>query len=67
MTQPVLRVAVRRFGPFESAIRKQFEAFCAETGVDAGIEPVAMDLEDLSNTMFERAASRTAPGISASS
>ena len=53
MTRPVLRVAVRRFGPFESAIRKQFEAFRDETGVDADIEPVAMDLEDLSNTMFE--------------
>ena len=53
MTQPVLRVAVRRFGPFESAIRKQFEAFRAATGVDAGIEPVAMDLEDLSHTMFD--------------
>ena len=32
MTRPVLRVAVRRFGPFESAIRKQFAAFCDATG-----------------------------------
>lgn len=53
MTRPVLRVAVRRFGPFETAIRKQFESFCNDNGVDAEIEPVAMDLEELSRSMFE--------------
>ena len=53
MTPPTLRVAVRRFGPFETAIRKQFETFCADTGLDAAIEPVAMDLNDLSRSMFD--------------
>ena len=53
MTRPALRVAVRRFGPFETAIRKQFEAFCAETGENAAIEPVAMDLEGLTRAMFD--------------
>jgi multiple sugar transport system substrate-binding protein len=28
----VLRIAIRKFGPFESAIRKQFEHFRASTG-----------------------------------
>ena len=52
MTHATLRVAVRRFGPFESAIRKQFDDFCAATGEDVSIEPVAMDLDDLSRAMF---------------
>ncbi len=47
MTRSVLRVAVRRFGPFESAIVKQFADFRALHGVDAEIEPVAMDLNPL--------------------
>lgn len=47
MSKPVLRVAVRRFGPFESAIVKQFADFCVVTGVEADIEPVAMDLNPL--------------------
>ena len=53
MTPPTLRVAVRRFGPFETAIRMQFKTFCADTGLDAEIEPVAMDLNDLSRSMFD--------------
>lgn len=52
MSRPVLRVAVRRFGPFETAIVRQFDDFCAATGIDAGIEAVAMDLDDLSRAMF---------------
>lgn len=47
MTRPTLRIAVRRFGPFESAIVKQFADFRATTGIDAAIEPVAMDLNPL--------------------
>lgn len=42
-----LRIAVRRFGPFESAIRKQFEDFVCVTGVEAELEAVAMDLNPL--------------------
>lgn len=47
MTHPTLRIAVRRFGPFESAITKQFDDFRAATGTDAAIELVAMDLNPL--------------------
>lgn len=47
MTKPTLRIAVRRFAPFESAIVKQFADFCAATGTDAAIDPVAMDLNPL--------------------
>jgi multiple sugar transport system substrate-binding protein len=42
-----LRIAVRRFGPFESAIARQFEDFVATTGVDATLDAVAMDLNPL--------------------
>ncbi len=54
MTRPVLRVAVRRFDQFETALRKQFADFRAATGEDALIEPVQMDIEDLSDAMFVR-------------
>ncbi|MBC9031991.1 extracellular solute-binding protein [Sphingomonas sp. JC676] len=46
MTQ-TLRVAVRKFGPFETAIAKQFANFVATTGADAALEAVAMDLNPL--------------------
>ena len=36
-----LRVAVRRFGPFESAIRKQWADFCAVTGCALHLDAVA--------------------------
>lgn len=42
-----LRIAVRAFGPFESAIAKQFDDFVRVTGVDAALEAVAMDLNPL--------------------
>lgn len=49
-----LRVAVRRFGPFESGIVKQFADFCRVTGTDAAIEAVAFDLNPLHAALFER-------------
>lgn len=42
-----LRIAVRRFGPFESAIAKQFADFVQTRSVDATLEVVAMDLNPL--------------------
>src|SRR5271169_878548 len=47
------RVAVRKFGPFESAIRKQWEAF--DRGEKTGLEldAEALDLHPLSETLFE--------------
>jgi multiple sugar transport system substrate-binding protein len=47
-----LRVAVRRFGPFESAIEKQFADFVRVSGVDATIEAVPMDLNPLHHSVI---------------
>jgi multiple sugar transport system substrate-binding protein len=52
MTRPTLRVAVRKFGPFESAITAQFQDFVDATGNDAAIEAVAMDLNPLHETLI---------------
>ena len=49
-----LRVAVRRFGPFETGIVKQFEDFAATAGVDARIEVEAFDLNPLHEALIER-------------
>ncbi len=46
MSEP-LRIAVRAFGPFESAIAKQFASFVAAAGIDATLEAVPMDLNPL--------------------
>lgn len=42
-----LRIAVRRFDPFERAIARQFASFVEASGVDARIETVAMELNPL--------------------
>ena len=42
-----LRVAVRRFGPFENAIALQFADFCAATGIRAQLETEVFDLNPL--------------------
>lgn len=47
------RVAVRNFGPFESAIVKQWRSFCAAGGGDLEIEPVSLDLEHLHAAVFK--------------
>jgi multiple sugar transport system substrate-binding protein len=41
------RVAVRKFGPFESAIRRQWEAFETVEGTGRDLEIVALDLHPL--------------------
>lgn len=41
------RIAVRKFGPFETAIEKIWTSFCEETGCDLELEAVAMDLHPL--------------------
>jgi multiple sugar transport system substrate-binding protein len=43
----VLRIAVRKFGPFETAIQKQFADFKATTGCPLNLEFEAMDLNPL--------------------
>ena len=45
-----LRIAVRRFGPFESAIRRQFAHFAAACAIDAELVSVPLDLNDLHAT-----------------
>ena len=51
---PTLRVAVRRFGPFETGIVKQFEDFVRTYGLDARIEIEAFDLNPLHESLFVR-------------
>lgn len=40
-----IRIAVRKFGPFETALQKLWDSFCAETGCKLNAEMVPMDLE----------------------
>jgi multiple sugar transport system substrate-binding protein len=47
-----LRIAIRRFGSFQAAIRQQFAAFRAATGADVELEAVALDLDPLYAAMF---------------
>lgn len=47
-----LRIAVRRFDPFERAIARQFADFTAAHGIDAELEAVAMDLNALHTGLF---------------
>jgi len=49
-----LRVAIRKFPPFESAIAKQYADFQAATGCSLPLEPVALDLNPLFATLFTR-------------
>ena len=48
------RIAVRKFGPFESAIQKQWEIFAASTASDFVLEAVAFDLHPLYKSLFEQ-------------
>ena len=49
-----LRIAVRKFLPFESAIARQFAAFTRATGTDARLEIEALDLNPLHESLFAR-------------
>ena len=42
-----IRIAVRKFGPFETALQKLWDSYCAETGCALKAEMVPMDLDDL--------------------
>ncbi|MDO7851629.1 extracellular solute-binding protein [Hymenobacter convexus] len=44
---PPFRIAVRQFGPFESAMAKLWASFCQETGCALNVEMVPMDLHQL--------------------
>jgi multiple sugar transport system substrate-binding protein len=51
-----IRVAVRRFDPFERAIARQFADFRRCSGTDAQLEVEALDLNPLHEKLFERGA-----------
>jgi multiple sugar transport system substrate-binding protein len=53
LTEP-LRIAVRRFDAFETAIARQFDDFVQATGANATLEFAAMDLNPLHETLFEK-------------
>jgi len=48
------RIAVRKFGPFESAIRRQWESFQRAGETDLALETEALDLHSLYETLFTR-------------
>ncbi len=47
-----LRIAVRRFDPFENAIRRQFADFAQAAGCDARVEVEPLELNDLHRRLF---------------
>lgn len=49
-----LRVAIRKFGPFESAIARQYDDFQRVSGCPLRLEPVALHLNPLFETLFTR-------------
>jgi multiple sugar transport system substrate-binding protein len=49
----IIRIAVRQFGPFETALQKLWDGFCAETGCQLQAEMVPMDLEVLHKALLE--------------
>ena len=46
------RIAVRKFGPFESAIPKQWQSFEAQAHTGLQLDSVALDLEPLHRQLF---------------
>lgn len=49
----IFRIAVRRFDPFESAIRRQWESFEAKAQTGLTLEAEAFDLPALSEQLFD--------------
>jgi multiple sugar transport system substrate-binding protein len=52
--QEHFRVAIRKFGPFESAIEKAWQDFQSAEGVNLQLETEALDLHPLYESYFER-------------
>ncbi|MGB6197949.1 MAG: extracellular solute-binding protein [Candidatus Acidiferrales bacterium] len=48
------RIAIRKFGPFESAIEKQWHSFDSAAHCGLTLEAVAFDLRPLSEALFDR-------------
>lgn len=53
MSKQTIRIAVRKFGPFEAAIRAQFDDFVAKTGVDAELEMSVFEVDEMPHALFE--------------
>lgn len=51
-SRATFRIAVRKFGPFESAIAKQWATFAATTGCELRLETEPLDLHPLHDTLF---------------
>jgi multiple sugar transport system substrate-binding protein len=51
---PTLRIAVRKFGPFEEAIRQSFDDFVRVENVEAAMSFDSLDLNELHPALFER-------------
>lgn len=51
---PTLRIAVRKFDPFESAIRRQLADFARTCGLDVRLEVEPLELNDLHRRLFEQ-------------
>ncbi len=49
-----LRIAVRKFGPFESALQKLWDSYCATSGCTLQAEMVPMDLDDLHEAILDK-------------
>jgi len=52
MSAGTIRIAVRKFGPFESALQKFWDDYCRQTGCTLRAEMVLMDLDDLHKTIL---------------
>jgi multiple sugar transport system substrate-binding protein len=50
----VMRIAIRKFGPFEMAIQKQYADFQAATGCPLKLEFEALDLNPLYDSLFNQ-------------
>src|ERR1700722_18315523 len=53
-TRKKIRIAMRKFPPFERAIKKQWAIFEAKEGSALELEVVALDLLDLTEALFNQ-------------
>jgi multiple sugar transport system substrate-binding protein len=54
MKNNVFRIAIRKYGPFEVAIQKQFAEFKKRTGCQLALETESLDLNPLHESLFEK-------------
>ncbi|GAB3913979.1 extracellular solute-binding protein [Mucilaginibacter boryungensis] len=54
MSADTIRIAVRKFGPFETALHKLWDEYCDHSGCKLKAEMVPMDLDDLHSAIIEK-------------